>query len=163
MNLKQVFTFDFIAFQNGIKCNFTFQEDVNNYPERIIDQILSRKKASFFNRTNGRNSQEFNCEDDIDEDLEVVPVTKKLFVHKNAGPTFRKPIDVETRFDNTNSTAVSKEAFPMEDDEDRFSEPACAVTKSTIFPKTLPNLLNKLVVVVNHAKFRQEVKIERCR
>lgn len=110
---------------------------------------------------------EFHCDDGDDEDYdESVGVPYRLnFPHtrnKNARPSFRKPIEVDMRFGTTDAPSVSKEASPF-DDEEGFSDPICPTVRSKIFPKTLPNLLNKLVVVVNHGKFKQEVTIEKCR
>lgn len=148
-------------------CNFTFQESIANYPERIINRIVNRNRLSFHIGSAGDDVHEFHCDDEDADYDESVGVPYRLnFPHtrnKNARPSFRKPIDVETRFGTTPpSTSVSKEASPF-DDEEGFSDPICPTVRNKIFPKTLPNLLNKLVVVVNHGKFKQEVTIEKCR
>lgn len=114
------------------------------------------------------DAREFKCDDDDDYDESVGVPYRINFSHtrKNARPSFRKPIDVDTRIGTTEEPGVSKEASPFEpsfDDEEGFSEPFCPTNRQRIFPKTLPNLLNQLVVVVNHGKFRQEVTIEKCR
>lgn len=123
---------------------------------------MSRKKASFYNRSSG-DSREFICDDeDSTDEGESVGVPTRLHfnhVNKNARPSFRKPIDIDSRFGGTTDATGG---MPMDDDEG-FSDPICATYKSKIFPKTLPNLLNKIVIVVNHGKFRQEVSIEKCR
>lgn len=123
----------------------------------------------FPNNTITSGSQ-FLCRDENDDDdKESVEVPYRLnFNHntKNARPSFRKPVDhgVDMRFGTSDSPEISKEAPPhFDDDEEVFSDPLCPSFKSRIFPKILPNLLNKMVVVVNHGKFRQEVVIEKCR
>lgn len=73
------------------------------------------------------------------------------------GTPFKNFYDVQTRF----GTPSSKEATPESSDE--VAETLCDSVKSKIFPKTLPNILNKMVVIVNYGKFKQEISIERCR
>lgn len=120
---------------------------------------MSRKKASFYNRSSSGDSREFICDDeDSTDDGESVGVPTRLHfnhVNKNARPSFRKPIDIDSRFGTTDSTAMN--------DDEEFSDPICPTFTSKIYPKTLPNILNKIVIVVNHGKLRQEVTIEKCR
>jgi hypothetical protein len=149
--------------KSSVPCNFTYQESLSNYPERIINRIVSRHRLSF--SIGSGDVREFNCDDDDNDESVGVPY-RINFQHtrKNAWPSFRKPIDVDSRIGTTNTTSMSKEASPSPfDDEEGFSDPICPTDKQKIFPKTLPNLLNQLVVVVNHGKFRQEVTIEKCR
>lgn len=123
---------------------------------------MNRNRLSF--SIGSGDVREFNCDDDESDDESVGVPYRINFSHtrKNARPSFRKPIDVDSRIGTTETTSISKEASPF-DDEEGFSDPICPTNKQTIFPKTLPNLLNQLVVVVNHGKFKQEVTIEKCR
>jgi hypothetical protein len=132
-------------------CNFTYQEDVRNYPAKLIDSLMSsQKKFSLKSRSNV--SDEFLCDDDDDGFNDI--------------GSFRGPViktntyNLDSRFGNT----ASKEApATLDDDSLEPSEPLCDAVQRKIFPQTLHNVLNKVVVVVNHGKFRQEVSIETCR
>lgn len=145
---------------------------MSDYPEKIINKIVTRNKLSFsIINESPIDFREFRCtnSDDDDDDVGGMPFThlqKLNFPHtrnKIARPSFRKPIDVDSRFGTTDASSVSKEIATSFDDDEGFSDPICPTDKMKIFPKTLPNLLNELVVVVNHGKFRQEVTIERCK
>lgn len=65
--------------------------------------------------------------------------------------------NVDSRFGT-----ASKE-IPLPENDSAEFESLCDSIKSTIYPKLLKNLLNKMVVVVNHGKLKQEVTIEKCR
>lgn len=146
-----------------VPCNFTFQESIANYPERIITQIINRNSLAIQINSDAR---EFHCDDDESDDESVAVPYRLNFRNrnKNARPSIRlKPTEVDSRFGTTEPVPFSKEASPFSDDEEAFSDPICPTYQSRIFPKTLPNLLNQLVVVVNHGKFQQEVVIEKCR
>lgn len=121
---------------------------MTNYPEKLINTIATEKRVLLKLSTKRQRPKAFVCDDGDDEGG-----------YKHFEPTIHSVL-VSSRFGSS-----AKEANPLNDSSEAFeqTEPLCDSVKSTIFPKTLPNLLNKMVIVVNHGKFRQEVSIERCR
>jgi hypothetical protein len=148
-----------MTFQRAIVCNFTYQEDVRNYPEKLISTILSTQKKIPLKAKRG-NSSEFQCDDENDDDGFY-----DLGNFRGTGPVIKtnNKFNVDSRFGNTASKEAPSSTLDDDSNEEQ-SESLCDVITSKIYPKTLPNLLNKVVYVVqNHGKFRQEVTIEKCR
>lgn len=121
---------------------------MSSYPEKLINTIATEKKVLLKLSTKPKRTKPFECDDGDDE---------SGFRHFE--PAFHSVL-VSSRFGSS-----AKEANPLNDSSEAFeqTEPLCDSTKSTIYPKTLNNLLNKRVIVVNHGKFHQEVTIEKCR
>ncbi|CAH1710335.1 unnamed protein product [Chironomus riparius] len=130
----------------AVICNFTYEEQLTNYPEKLINTIASEKKVLLKLSTKRPRSKVFIC-DDGDADG-----------YKPFEPTIHSVL-VSSRFGSS-----AKEANPLNDSSEAFeqTEPLCDSIKSRIFPQTLRNLLNKRVIVINHGKFQQEVTIETC-
>ncbi|KAG5676649.1 hypothetical protein PVAND_006468 [Polypedilum vanderplanki] len=157
--LSCCFLLSAVVLCKAIICNFTYEEDVKNYPEKLLNTILSEKKKINL-RSKTHKSHEFDCEDENDDGF----VDFGSF--RAPGPFIKvNSFHLDSRFGNTASkeaTPVSESTSTLDDDSHEPSESLCDAVKSTIYPKSLPNILNKMVIVVNHGKFKQEVTIEKC-
>lgn len=111
----------------------------------MINSLATQKKLSIRRKSQRNDTKEFICDDD-DSDFENFSI-----LHMST--------KVDSRFGGT----LSKEVGILDDDSSESFEPICDSVVSKIYPKTLPNLFNKMVIVVNHGKYRQEVSIEKCR
>jgi Spaetzle len=123
-------------------CNFTYHESILNYPEKLIDTLTTKLARSKLGPRKINDSRPFHCDDGDD-----------AFWKKGTTVAY----DVNSRFGTT-----SKEAMPISDAHE-VEETLCESHRQVIFPKTLPNILNKMVIIVNHGQFKQEVNIEKCR
>ncbi|XP_070497013.1 protein spaetzle 5-like [Chironomus tepperi] len=131
---------------NAIICNFTYEEQMSNYPEKLINSIAAEKKVLLKLSTKPQRSKAFVCDDGDDDG------------YKHFEPTIHSVL-VSSRFGSS-----AKEVNPLNDSSEANdqTEPLCESTRSRIFPQTLRNLQNKMVIVVNHGKLHQEVTIETC-
>jgi hypothetical protein len=130
--LKFCLILSFAASINAIVCNFTYQEEVENYPSELIETLVSSSAESEDYDSRSHESyarKEFFCDDD--------------------------EYDLSEESDSSESAGGGRLNYVSEED-------GCEGKESYIFPKTLPNLLNKMMTVVNGPSLQQQVRIEEC-
>lgn len=120
------------TFQSAIKCNFRYEEEDQNYPLNIIEELVER---SFAIDTAIRHSKDFICDDDNDVDgTNIEDFIKNRF----------------------------NEASSVDDDELHAESLCSSVKKTIRPKALPSVRNNELLTVVNHGEYSQTVTIEEC-
>lgn len=179
-------------FKFAIKCNFTYNENMENYPIELVNSLLENP---VLNDEIKIKTQEFLCDDDDDvgvnydrlrtgtsqeEVQEEFKMTKlssfreqeigaRKFYHQT---TKIKSSSILETFLRSDFVPWASSARPMPTTripEQKFDsnleeehEALCESVRRIVYPATLPNILNRLVTIVKSEKITQSVWIDEC-
>jgi hypothetical protein len=166
----------------AIECDFNYAESEENYPTELISSLLQNSIFEQQSTTMKPSEvpQEVYCGSDhisyreyqepkvvssteyfspeVQQVSRRVYVSTSSFLPPGSGSRSSEPRVVKPGFDLEKKLEEERKR-----DHEEHYDTLCSSKKQIVYPKALPNMLSKLVTVVNVPELSQQVWFETCR